>query len=66
MGDARRKKLVSSKAGQAQITIKQNNKINGKPLIISSPLNKSKHEMFSQTGKLNAQLEADFMLDENS
>ena len=40
--------------------------MSNKPLIITSPLNKSKQDVFSQTGKLNAQLDADIMLDDSS
>lgn len=62
LDNGRRKKVMSGKAGSANIAMK------GKPLIITSPLSKSKQQdlLFSQTGKLNAQLEADIMLDDSS
>lgn len=68
LGDnGRRKKLISGKqGGNGGMPLKGNHQLSGKPLIITSPLNKSKQDMFSQTGKLNAQLEADMMLDESS
>lgn len=67
LDNGRRKKIVSGKAvGNATLKGAAQFGTN-KPLIITSPLNKSKQDVFSQTGKINpAQLEAEIMLDESS
>jgi len=58
--EAPRKKILSVKGGLKA----------SKPMIITSPLNKKSQQqeilMFSQTGKLNAQLESDMMMLDDS
>ena len=64
LDNGRRKKIMT---GKNQVITVGTSGSKGKPLIIMSPMNKSKqHDLFSQTGKLNAQFEADIMLDDNS